>query len=162
MRKLLLTLPVLLLPAVVSAQETNLTVNCDGQPALSLQIPAAAKVFANKNQTDILTPKLSLHLWCMPNVATPEAGLDQTAAVIKSEFVNFKPSATNAITVAGSPALLLVGPGTEADDGDPGNAEVVLFSTDKQVFAACVHGEGKAAAHQHIGMLALLQTAKAP
>ena len=46
--------------------------------------------------------------------------------------------------------------------GDPGAAEVVIFTVGKHVFAACVHGEKNEAAQRRPEMLALLKTAKTP
>ena len=54
------------------------------------------------------------------------------------------------------------GKGAEADDGDPGAAEVVIFTVGKHVFVACVHGEKNEAAKRSPYMLALLKSAKAP
>ena len=47
-------------------------------------------------------------------------------------------------------------------DGDRDAADVVVFTTGKAVFAACVHGEGNDAARERAPMLAVLTTAKAP
>ena len=55
----------------------------------------------------------------------------------------------------------LVGKGHEADDGDAGSADVVVFKVADHIFIACNHGEGLDPAAQQ-GMLTLLQTAQAP
>jgi len=64
--------------------------------------------------------------------------------------------------VAGAPAKHVTGSGNEADDGDPGNAEVVLFVVRGRVFAGCVHGEFDDASRARAPMLAVLRTAQAP
>ena len=64
--------------------------------------------------------------------------------------------------VADAPAKHVMGRGVEADDFDPGTADVVIFTAGKTVFAACVHGEGNDAAREREPMLAVLETAKGP
>jgi hypothetical protein len=66
------------------------------------------------------------------------------------------------VDIAGAPAKHIIGPGNEADDGDPGNAEVVLFVVGGRVFAGCVHGEFDDASRARPAMMAVLQTAHAP
>jgi hypothetical protein len=82
--------------------------------------------------------------------------------VIKSEVLQFKPTKTEAITVADAEGKHLMGKSIEADDHDPGTTDVVVFAVGKTVLVACVHGEGDAAARQRDAMLKLLKTVKAP
>jgi hypothetical protein len=98
----------------------------------------------------------------VPTAKTIAEAVPQAAAIIKSEFTDFALSETKHITVAGHDADHLFGKGAEADDGDPGAAEVVIFTVGKHVFAACVHGEKNEAAQRRPEMLNLLKTAKAP
>ena len=66
-----------------------------------------------------------------------------------------------ALTIAGTPARRMMGTGTEADDGDPGDADVIVFKTGENYFIACTHAESLQAAAQE-WMLHIVQTAKAP
>jgi hypothetical protein len=84
------------------------------------------------------------------------------ADLIKSEFTNFTATATNDLVITGAPAKHVIGSGNEADDGDPGHAEVVFFVVRRHVFAACVHGEFDDASRARAPMMAMLQTAHAP
>ena len=82
--------------------------------------------------------------------------------MIKSEFVKFKAMSVKDLTIAGAPAKDVIGAGNEADDGDPGHAEVILFEVADHVFAACVHGEFDDAFREKEPMMAVLKTAHAP
>ena len=83
------------------------------------------------------------------------------ADIIKSEFLKFKTNMVMDMIVAGSPAKHVTGSGNEADDGDPGNAEVVLFTVGGHVFAGCVHGEADDASKARAAMMTVLRTAQA-
>jgi hypothetical protein len=145
-----------------AAQEKSVTVAAGDEPGAILTVPADSKVDASKTETDIRTTNVFLIVRPLANIAKPEDAIPKTAEIIKSDFIKFAATETNDITVAGSPAKQLTGTGAEADDGDPGTADVVYFSVGKHVFAACVHGEHDAAARQRKPMLEILQTAKAP
>ncbi len=102
------------------------------------------------------------YLWTVANAKTLDDAAARAGEIIKGEFLVFKLTASKDITVAGSPGRQLSGSGKEADDLDPGNAEVILFMKGGRIFAACVHGEGDVRAADHDFMMSVLQTAKAP
>jgi hypothetical protein len=145
-----------------SAQETSVTLSVDGKPALLLQVPSAARITSSNAYVNIRTTKMSLHVWAVPNARTVEEAVPRAGDLIKGEFVKFKPSTITDVDIAGAPAKHIIGPGNEADDGDPGNAEVVLFVVGGRVFAGCVHGEFDDASRARPAMMAVLQTAHAP
>jgi hypothetical protein len=147
---------------LVSAQDTTVTLSLDGKPALALTVPAAAKVVSSNGYVNIRTTNMSLHVWAVPNAATVNDALPRAAELIKSEFIKFKTNAIMDMVIAGAPAKHVTGSGNEADDGDPGNAEVVLFAVNGRVFAGCVHGEFDDASRERAPMMAVLQTAHAP
>jgi hypothetical protein len=144
------------------AQIKSVAVAAGDEPGAVLTVPADSKVDASKTETDIRTTNMFLIVRPLANIAKPEDALPRTAEIIKSDFVKFVATATNDITIAGAPAKQLTGTGAEADDGDPGTADVIFFSAGRHVFAACVHGEHDAAAQQRKPMLDILQTAKSP
>jgi hypothetical protein len=144
------------------AQDTSATLSVDGKPILALQVPADAKVTSSNGYVNIHTSKMSLHVWAVPKAKTVEKALPHTAEIIKSEFIKYTITYTEDMVVAGAPAKHVIGSGNEADDGDPGHAEVVLFAVGKHIFAACVHGEFDDASRARAPMLAALQTAHAP
>ena len=151
-----------LLAAAAPAQEKSVTVAAGDEPGVVLTVPADSKVDASKTETDIRTTNMFLIVRHLPDVAKPEDAIPRTAEMIKADFVKFQATSTNDLALAGAPAKELAGTGEEADDGDPGTADVVFFSVGKHVFAACVHGESNPAAKQRKPMLEILQTAKAP
>jgi hypothetical protein len=162
MRNIIVGLLLTGIASLVSAQEKAVTISAGGAPALVLHVAQNAEVTATESRTVVKAKDLTLYLWPVSGVKTPTEALPRVADLIKSEFVNFKPSATNELSIAGAPAQRVIGKGNEADDGDPGAAEVVLFTTGKQVFAACIHGEFDDAARASKPMMAVLQSAKAP
>ena len=144
------------------AEETNVTLSVDGKPALALTAPAAGKITSSNGYVNIKTTNMSLHIWAVPKAASAKDALPRAAELIKSEFIKFKTNGVKDMVIAGAPAKHVTGSGNEADDGDPGNAEVVLFIIGGNVFAACVHGEFDDASRERAPMMAMLQTAHAP
>jgi hypothetical protein len=144
------------------AEDGAAVLSVDGKPALVLQAPPTAKIISSNGYVNIRTTNMSLHVWAVADAKVVGDALPRAADLIRSEFVKFKPAVTNDLVIAGKAAKLVKGPGNEADDGDPGNAEVVLFEAGDSVFAGCVHGEFDDAAREHGPMLAVLRTARAP
>jgi hypothetical protein len=143
-------------------QERSATLSVDGKPVVIFQIPSSAKVTSSNAYVNIRTPNLSLHVWAVTTAKTPSDAVPLAGDLIKSEFTKFKPKAVMDMTIGGVPAKHVKGSGNEADDGDPGNAEVVLFAVGNRVFAACIHGEFNDAARAHDPMMTVLKTAHAP
>ena len=152
----------LLAASVCLAENGTITIPVNGVPALVLTPPPAAKVTTNKAPTEIKTKDMTLYLWAIPAAQTVDEGVAQIASVISQQVVKFAPTTTNTITVAGAVAKHLIGRGVEADDNDPGTADIVVFTTGKAIFAACVHGEANDAVREREPMLSVLKTAKAP
>jgi hypothetical protein len=144
------------------ALETSVTLSVDGKPALVLQAPSAAKVTCSNAYVNIRTTNMSLHVWAVPNAKSAADALPRTGELIKSEFIKFKTTAIKDLVIAGAPAKHVTGSGNEADDGDPGNAEVILFASGGHVFAGCVHGEFDDASRARAPMMAVLRTAQSP
>jgi len=147
------------LPA--SAEDKSVTLSVEGKPALVLQVPAAAKITSSNSYVNVKTTNMSLHVWAVPHAKTAADAVPRAAELIKSEFIKFKTKASMDMIIANAPAKHVTGSGNEADDGDPGNAEVVFFVVGGQVFAGCVHGEFDDASRARAPMMAVLQTAHA-
>ena len=156
----LLILALLHLTAIAETQE--ITIPAGAVPALKLEIPKDAKATTRGDKTSILLRDAWVYLWVVPTAKTIAEAVPQTATIIKSEFTDFKLTETKHLPIAGHDADHLFGKGLEADDGDPGAAEVVIFTVGTHVFAACVHGESGEAAKKRPDMLAILKSAKAP
>ena len=160
--RLLASVSLASLALMASAQDTPVTLSVDGKPALALQVPPSAKVTSSNGYINIHTTNMSLHVWAVPSAKTAADALPRAAELIKSEFINFKTTATMDLEIAGAPAKHVTGSGNEADDGDPGNAEVVFFAAGNHVFGACVHGEFDDASRSRAPMMAVLRTAQSP
>ena len=152
----------LIATGICLAENTNITIVAHGVPALGLAVPQPATVTSKKEKTEIKTKEMTLYIWAIPTAKTVDEGSAQIPDVIAHEVVQFVATTTNTITVAGSVAKQFIGRGVEADDYDPGTADVIVFTTGKAVFAACVHGEGNEAVRVREPMLAVLKTAKSP
>jgi hypothetical protein len=157
---LVLALTLLNLNAFAAGKE--ITIPAGKESALKLEIPEGAKATTKDTKTSILLKETWVYLWSVPTAKTVADAIPQAAKIIKSEFTDFVPTKTAHLTVAGNDAVHLFGKGAEADDGDPGAAEVVIFTVGGHVFAASVHGEKNEAAERSPHMMALLKTVKAP
>jgi hypothetical protein len=163
-RKRLLALALVLLSYIIiplaRAQTVDATLSVDGKPALLLKAPQGAKLTTTNAYLKVVAKNLELYIWAVPNAKTVDEALPRAAEIIKSEFIKFKPATTKDVKLGEIPGKDVTGPGNEADDEDPGNAEVVFFAVGGHVFAACVHGEFDNAAKEHDPMMAVLATAK--
>ena len=162
MRTYLIGLAGLLFTFNALAEDKALTITVKNLDAVRLSVPEGAKVSNKAGKTTIETKTLWLYIWPVTGAKTVDEAIPKIGEVIKDEFCDFAAKSSESISLAGGDAKHLKGRGTEADDGDPGTAEVVVFAVGKTVFAACVHGEGDHAALERAQMLAVLQTAKAP
>ena len=106
-------------------------------------------------------PKYEVEFWLMRGAQSVDDAASKVAPQIVSEFKEFKPDSTTDLTIAGSPAKRLVGTGQEADDGDAGSADLIVFKVGDQIFVACTHGE-KLITPAREGMLTMVQTAQKP
>ena len=148
----------------VPAETTPVVVASDGKPAIALQLPKGAVVKTADGRTDVSAPDalLFFQLWHASKAKSLDDAVGMVSGLLeKWDVKGFKLTETKAITVAGSPAKQLFGTGTEADDGDPSQAEVIVFTVGGRIFVACTHGERNEPAEQK-AMLAALQTAKQP
>ncbi len=162
MRRILPILVIAVFQLTAVAAPKELTIPAGNLPALKLELPEGAKATTEGTKTAVLLKETWVYLWSVPTAKSVADAIPEAAKIIKSEFTDFAPTVTKHLTVAGNDAVHLFGKGAEADDGDPGAAEVVIFEVGKHVFAACVHGEKNEAAERSPHMLALLKSAKAP
>jgi hypothetical protein len=144
------------------AEDKEISVSVGGKPALKLSVPKDAKITTKGDKTSIVGTKLWIYVWNVPTAKTVADVIPHAADLIKSEFTGFVVGETKPITVGGHPAKHLFGKGDEADDGDPGTAEVVIFTAGEHVFAACVHGENDEASKERPDLLKLLESVKTP
>ena len=132
-----------------------------GANVLQVSAPADAKCAAADGSLRFAAKQFEMQIWLVRDARTVDEATGKVAAVIVDEFKDFKADRTTELTIAGAPAKELVGPGHEADDGDNGSADLVIFNVGDHVFVACNHGEQLTSAG-HDGLIAVTQTAKLP
>jgi hypothetical protein len=157
----LTVLTFVLLGLTAFAEDKQIAIAAGNAPVLNLTVPKEAKVIKKGEMTKIEAKPLWIYLWHIPAAKTVGEAVPRVAAIIKSEFTDFTLTDTKNLKVAGREATHLFGKGAEADDGDPGTAEIVIFTDGQHVFAACVHGEKDEAAKESPDLLKILKTAKA-
>ncbi len=151
-------------PAI--AASVSYTVSSGGKPVLALKLPAGCEARTKGDKTIIADwhqrPKFEFELWVVENRKTVNEVVERIGDIIKSEFQNIKVNKTDTIRIADVQASKISGAGAEADDGDPGKTQVVVFSIGGPVFVACVHGEGDYASRHLRAMLDVLDSAQKP
>jgi len=145
--------------AAAFAEDKEITVTA-GDVSLKMTVPKDTEVTKKKERTILHAKGLFIYLWDVPGAKTVAEAVPQAGKFIKSEFVEFAVGETKTINVAGHEAKHLMGKGEEADDNDPGTADVVIFTDGKHVFAACVHGEKDEAAKERPELLRVLKSIK--
>ena len=142
--------------------QKDIAVTVEEKPALQMTVPKDTEVTTKGELTTIQTKdlKLRIYLWRVPTAKTVADVMPRVGAVIKSEFLEFVVESTENLQVAGHAAKHLKGKGEEADDNDPGAAEVVVFTDGTNVYAACVHGEKDHAARERPEFLKVLESIK--
>ena len=158
MKILLSMLALALLTAAGFADNKEITISAGDKPALKLNIPKEAEVTTKGEKTTIQTKELRIYLWRVPAAKTVADVIPHVGDVIKSEFLQYVIGSTETIKVAGNEAKHLKGKGEEADDNDPGTADVVIFTAGGNVFAACVHGEREEAAKERPDFLKVIES----
>lgn len=118
-----------------------------GKPAFSLTLPAGWDAIQADEKTVIHPGAKHPHIQVWATKAKDlAAATAEVAAVVVSEVTHFTPTSTTDLKIAGAPAKHLIGTGEEADDGDPSNADVTLFTVNGVVYVLVNHAEGDGAA----------------
>ncbi|HWB20193.1 MAG TPA: hypothetical protein VG711_07835 [Phycisphaerales bacterium] len=128
---------------------------------LTIPDPGNAKCTVKDGFLYITSHYHNIEIWYVPDAHTIDQGVSHIATQITSEFTDFKATKASSLTVAGEPATRVTGTGEEADDGDPGTADVIVFQVANRIFIACTHGEDLDPKAQEL-LGALVMTAKAP
>jgi hypothetical protein len=132
-----------------------------GTNVLRLTTSADCKCTAKDGSLKINAPQFEVEVWAVSGAKTVDDAMGSVSKQVEDEFKDFKPDTTTDLTIAGAPAKRLVGPGHEADDGDPGAADIIVFKVGDHIFIACTHGEKLMPIGQQ-GLLAMVQTAQMP
>ncbi|HET6251923.1 MAG TPA: hypothetical protein VFE47_29830 [Tepidisphaeraceae bacterium] len=132
-----------------------------GTNVLRLTLLPDSKCVAKDGSLHINAPQIEVEMWLVAGAKTVDEAAAHVSQQIVSEFKDFTVTHTTDLTVAGAPAKRLVGTGHEADDGDPGKADVIVFKVGNHIFVACTHGESLMSIAQD-GMLTMVQSVQAP
>ena len=149
------------LPVTQAADASAGVMQSGGSNVLRLTPPAHTTCAAKDGFLKLTSPQFELDVWLVPGASTVDAAVGSVGTQITSEFKDFKPDQTTDLTIAGAPAKRLAGTGHEADDGDNGQADLVVFKVGDHIFVALTHDEALPATARQ-GMLATVQTAEAP
>ena len=135
----------------------------DGHDVLQLTVPADAMIRPKDGFLDVRSksPSHEVEIWLARDAKTVDEAVGRVSEVIKGEFKDLKVTKSTDLTIAGTAAKRQVGAGAEADDGDAGQADVIVFKMGERIFVACTHGE-KLDAGDHEWLLTLVQGAKGP
>jgi len=133
----------------------------DGRDVLRVTLPAGAKCIAKEDFFRVYTRMQRVDIWSVDGATTCDAAAARAGELIQDEFVDFAAESVTDETIAGSPGKLVAGTGSEADDGDPGRADVAVFKIGDDVLVALSHGEHQKPADLR-WMLDLVQTARRP
>jgi hypothetical protein len=147
--------------ADVAAGAKSCVMQAGGVNVLKLTGPANMRCLNADGSLQLHGPEYNVEFWLMRGAKTVDEGVGRVSSQIVDEFKDFKADRTTDLTVAGSPAKRLVGHGREADDGDPGEADVIVFKVGEHIFVGCNHGEGLVPAGQQ-GLLMVVQSAQRP
>ncbi len=125
-----------------AAAKANVCVlQTDGRAVLRLTPPAEVVCTAHNGSLQVQRENIRIDVWQVRGAQTLDDAIGRLGSVIESEFKEFKAASTTELMIAGSPARRLLGSGVEADDNDPGTADVVVFKVGGRVFVACTHEE---------------------
>lgn len=164
MKKIIMILIVLTFTAttITVGNAKELKISLDTKPVFTLQLLDDWTSEIEGAKTTIRPGRFETHIqiWNVSNANTVQDAIPLVPDMIKSEVTDFKNSDVKDISIADSTGKHIIGSGTEADDGDPSNAEIFLFSCGGKIFLLCAHGEGNGAATARSTILKMLDTMK--
>jgi hypothetical protein len=144
-----------------TADANTCVMQSGGTNVLQLTMSADTKCVAQDGLLKFKSPQFEIEVWLVPAAQTADEAIGRLDKQIASEFKDFKADGTTDLSIAGAPAKRLTGKGHEADDGDDGDADIIVFKVDGHVFLALTHDEHlNPPARQ--GLFALVQTAQTP
>lgn len=130
-----------------AATAAEVTVVNAGKPAFTMSLPEGWTTTLKDDKTVIYPGAKHPHIQLWATSARTLAEAEKSVAkIVDSEVTHFAAVSTTDKLVAAAPAKFIVGLGEEADDGDPSNAEVTLFTVGKTVYVLISHAEGDGAA----------------
>lgn len=139
----------------------ELAIPARGAPAFSVTAPEGWSAIAGaEGSTTIALPQKHPHIqvWKITGKRNVDEAAADIAAIVTPQVKDFAVTARSDLRIAGEKALLLIGTGTEADDGDPSNAQTTIFAVGDGVWVLVSHGEGEGASARAGDVAALLRS----
>ncbi len=137
----------------------DVTVPHGEKPGFTLTLPTGWDAEQVNGKTVIHPGAKHPHIQIWATTAEDLAAASTSVStIVDSEVTHFVASTTISTVIAGAPATQLIGTGEEADDNDPSNAEVTLFTVNGVVYVLINHAEGAGAAKQRSALSTLLTT----
>lgn len=140
----------------------------NGRQVLRLSAPADAPCELSNGAFEMKSRDGYVNVWLVRGATSIDEGVQKISTTIVSEFKDFKPTSTTSLPLSpdrgiggGGSAARVMGSGVEADDNDPGTADVIVFQKGGKVFIACTHGESMRSTAQDL-MVNLVLTATTP
>ena len=162
MRSLLLAFAPASSAAVVAAETApQVAVHNDAKPAFHLTLPTGWDAIQREEKTVIHPGAKHPHIQVWATKAKDlAAATADVAALVVSEITHFAPASTTDLSIAGAPAKQPIGTGEEADDGDPSNANVTLFTANGIMYVLINHAEGDRAAKKRADISEMFASVK--
>ncbi len=105
-----------------------------GHDVLRLTVPADTECVPKDGSLILSSQHRSVEVWLVNGAQTVDEAVGRVSDVITDEFKNLKVANSTDLTVAGAPAKRQDGTGEEADDGDAGKADVIVFKMGQHIF----------------------------
>ena len=159
MHSIFLVIVLLTMSFSLSAAADTAAITADGKPVVTVTLPAGWSSVMSGEKTVLLPPGGAPHvqMWQLSAASVADAEKNAATAIV-SQVTEFKLTSATALTIAGNPARQLVGTGLEADDGDPSNAEVTIFTVGGKVFLLIAHGEGDGTTKRHTEIMTIFSS----
>lgn len=152
----------LALSAILSAAE--LAIPAKGGSSFVITAPEGWMEVAGADGSTTLNPpqkRPHIQVWVVAGKRSVDEVVADIATILTPQVKDFIIAQRTELTIAGAKAQLLVGTGTEADDGDPSNAQATVFSVGGRIWVLVSHGEGEGAAERAADISAMLKTVSA-
>jgi hypothetical protein len=124
----------------------------------TLTVPDGWTAAVSQGTTTLIAPQKTPHIQLRALAIPAAEAHTKVATLVADQVKDFAAATTEAVTLGSLPAVRLTGTGTEADDGDPSNAEITLVTVGTTTVLVISHGEGKGAADRSPELARILAT----
>ncbi len=147
-----------------SLPAADLSIPAKGEAAFTVSAPEGWTTIAGfEGSTTINLPQKHPHIqvWKVAGKRSVDEAAADITAILVPQVKDFAVEKRSEVQIAGGKGLLLVGSGTEADDGDPSKAQATVFAVAGAVWVLVSHGEGEGASERAAEVAAMLKSVAA-